>query len=131
MIRAILIALLNPCDLLSPKVGSEEWPSSQRHLIYIHDGRWFESGHFQNLLFIIIYRISTSGLTKTNKLCGTESAEWKGKLRVSLWAYLRGDTILLQQIKGQMGIPQDILDLVSNEYPDPRLIIYVESELKT
>ena len=100
---AILIALLNTWDLLSPKVGSEEWPSSQRHQFISMMGRGL------NLVTSKIYRISTSGLTKT----WTESAEWKGKVQVSLWAYLK------------------IFDLVSNEYPDPRLIIHVERELKT
>ena len=38
-------------------------------------------------------------------LCETEISEWKEKVRVSLWVFLK------------------ILDLVSNEYPDPRLII--------
>ena len=63
------------------------------------------------LLSFTEFQFSTSGQKLT--LYETEKAEWKGMVRASLWAYLK------------------ILDLVSNEYPDPRLIIYAESELKT
>ena len=76
MTCAILIALLNPWVLLSLKVGSEEWPSSQRYKFICMMGGGL------NLILV----------TSEREL-----------VQASLWAYLK------------------ILDLVSNEYPDPRL----------
>ena len=91
MTPAILIALLNTWYVFAFSKG-EQWGVAEQSKapINIHDGRWLESGHFQNLLFIIIYRISTSRLTKTNALC-----DWKRRVE------REGASLFV-------GIPQDI-----------------------
>ena len=83
--------------------GSESSPVAAK----VHYFLSFRELHFIYLAHL--KEVAIRGLATTNTICGIKSTQLNGELHASLWAYLKA------------------LDLVTKleEYPDPRLIIYL------